>query len=114
MSVLEIWGRCGKRPYHTDCVLREAKPSTCNFQPATAIDASRSPFGGPLNRDRNRPVNNRGAELFEAEFEADLFHDGEAEVGFVASGVFDLAIGFVNAHELRPFLELFFRSHGGE
>jgi len=49
-----------------------------------------------------------GAEFAEAEGEADLFHHGDAEVGFVGGGVFDVAVGFVDAYELRTLLEFFF------
>ena len=59
-------------------------------------------------------VDGGGAELLEGEFEAELFHDGEAEVGFVAGRVFDVAVGFVNAHELGAFLELFFGGWHGD
>jgi len=54
-----------------------------------------------------------GAEFFEGELEAEALHDGETEIGFVTGGVFDFAVGFVNAHELGAGLEFFFGSHGG-
>src|SRR4051794_17695887 len=58
-----------------------------------------STFHRPLDRDRHRAINVRRAEFLEGEFASDLFHDGDAEVGFIARRVIYLAIGFVNAHE---------------
>ncbi len=48
------------------------------------------------------------AEFAEVVFEGEFFHDCKAESKLDQVGVFDLAVGFVDADELGSFLELFF------
>src|SRR5260221_6770963 len=76
----------------------------------TLSTTSRSPL---LSRqsDRNahcRPFNGGSTDFLEGKGEADAFHDGETEVGFVARRILDLAVGFVNAHQLGALLLGFF------
>jgi hypothetical protein len=69
---------------------------------------------GPWTRDWliDGAEDGGSADFFEGELAAELLHDGDAEVGFVASGVFDFAVGFVDADELGAGLEFFFDGHG--
>src|SRR6266699_657210 len=61
---------------------------------------------------QGRPVYVRRPDFPESELEADFLHDGDAEIGFIARRIFDLAVGLVDAHELRPLLQFLFS--GGE
>jgi hypothetical protein len=52
-------------------------------------------------------------EFSEAQFTSQLFHDPQAEAQFLFAGMIDLAIGFMDTHELRAILAFFFGCFGG-
>ena len=54
------------------------------------------------------------AQFFESKVLRQLLHDREPEIDFIIAGKKEAAIGFVNANELRAFLELFFGVHNLE
>ncbi len=63
---------------------------------------------GPCRRGDDGAGYGGASEFFEAKFEAELFHNRQSEIRFLRRRELDVAIGFVNADELRAFLELFF------
>ena len=62
----------------------------------------------PHGRRDGRAGDRGGPDFLELEFEPEFLHNRDAEIRFVARGILDVAVGFVNAHKLRAFLELFF------
>jgi len=76
------------------------------------VSSASLPPRRPRRGRRHRAGDFCVAQFFEAELASELFHDGDPEVGLFRCGKFDGAIGLVNSHELRAFLEFFFGHTG--
>src|SRR5207249_6353598 len=59
------------------------------------------------NTARHRAIHLGLPDFPERELQADPLHDREPEIRLVFARVFNSAIGFVNADQLRSFLEFF-------
>ncbi len=61
----------------------------------------------PCGSRNHRTFDLGGADLPQPEFATELFHDRQAEIRLLGRGILNVAIGLVNAHQLRARLQFF-------